>query len=482
MGKMTDVTVAIDELDLAMDNPRLPRTAESREEALEALVRDDAVIDVAESIAQRGGLNPLERLGVYLDKDAGRPSYIALEGNRRVAALMLLSDPDILPKSVPQRSAILDRLRVAGASIDFDTVPAVLFEEPVDASEWVDLLHLPLSKAPAGRKRWDPQQQTRRGSGRNTEALRLLDFIVEQKFATSREMQRKITTLDRLVQTDERCRLIGVSKSQGQLKRVLPWRVFQVGLSKIVEDIVTGRLNSRSLNNKDELNAYAQMIFELMGSPRSENYVEPRDLKPSKAEKAEGQGPNQTQADRSTNTSSTGNGTGSSSPPGPSDNAPEDDETHHEEPDGDGDSGASSRTKVFEDPKVKKALKKRGFEKFLALYQSVTTISAESHPMLVVIGIQSLLDSLTRAAKPKATGKLATRIMGVDSVKALSLGPEASALSSIIQNIDTYANLSKHHERGVFRSGRQLVADMPLLTPIIVALAAETAKMWIEDD
>ena len=240
MGKVTDVIVGIDELDLAMDNPRLLRDADSRQEALSTLVRKEAIIDIAESIADRGGLNPLERMGVYLDESTGRTTYIALEGNRRVAALMLLMDPDALPGDVPSRKILVERLRRASAVIDFDTVPAVLFEDPDDAEDWVDMLHLPISSAPAGRKRWDTQQQTRRGSGRNTEALRMIEFIVGRGAATNEEMKEKITTLDRLLAANERCRLLGLRKGGGELKRILPWHLFRIGFERIVEDTVGG--------------------------------------------------------------------------------------------------------------------------------------------------------------------------------------------------------------------------------------------------
>ena len=211
-----------------------------------------------------------------------------------------------------------------------------------------------------------------------------------------------------------------------------------------------------------------------MGSPKREDYVKPRALEPSKSELKSDKKDGESKASEA----DPGKGGTKDSNGSPHTEDPDEEDSGSDE----GSAEAGSSTRIAQDRKIVKALKPKELEKFRHLYDSITTVSAEKHPMLVVIGVQSFLDSLTQAARPKASGRLHARIVGTQAVKDLDLGPSASAIITILQNIDTYANLSKHHERGTFRSGRQLVVDMPLLTPVIEALLQEAKNMWTKDE
>jgi hypothetical protein len=84
-GMMGPVDLTIEQLSLDTENPRI-NSAASQREALEKVIADEAekLIRLARSIARRG-LNPMDRLLVFRPK--GSRTYIAVEGNRRVAAL-----------------------------------------------------------------------------------------------------------------------------------------------------------------------------------------------------------------------------------------------------------------------------------------------------------------------------------------------------------------------------------------------------------
>ena len=109
--------VSVDELRLDARNPRIQRAGErlSQEEILRILWREYSVDEVAWSIA-RNGYFPHELLFVAEESDA----LVVIEGNRRLAAVRLLREPDLrkklnatdLPEIPPEDIAALAALPV----------------------------------------------------------------------------------------------------------------------------------------------------------------------------------------------------------------------------------------------------------------------------------------------------------------------------------------------------------------------------------
>lgn len=87
--------IPLDRLQLNLANPRHDEV-EGRDEAMIELLANEQVLELARDIASVGGINPLERLGVFPlegTEGEGEPFYAAAEGNRRLTALLLLEDP-----------------------------------------------------------------------------------------------------------------------------------------------------------------------------------------------------------------------------------------------------------------------------------------------------------------------------------------------------------------------------------------------------
>ena len=90
---MPSIDLLVDQLLLDTNNPRI-RDAHKQRDALQKVIEDqgDKLAVLAESIA-RNGLNPVDRLLVVADS---KNNYVVLEGNRRAAALKILSNPAVL--------------------------------------------------------------------------------------------------------------------------------------------------------------------------------------------------------------------------------------------------------------------------------------------------------------------------------------------------------------------------------------------------
>ncbi|WP_143748478.1 hypothetical protein [Mesorhizobium carmichaelinearum] len=117
---MPDVSLRIEHLVLDTDNPRITHAA-GQQEALQKVVRDQKtkLVRLAESIVEHG-LSPIEKMMV-LEVTEKPKRYIALEGNRRVAALKLLANPAVMTglvipaamqKAIERLASVFDKSKV----------------------------------------------------------------------------------------------------------------------------------------------------------------------------------------------------------------------------------------------------------------------------------------------------------------------------------------------------------------------------------
>ncbi|MGK6317942.1 hypothetical protein [Sphingomonas sp. DT-204] len=79
---------AVLDLLLNRDNPRHV-SKENQEQVIEYLLADEEVYNLARHMSQNG-INPLEVVAVFPDEDG---NLIVAEGNRRICAAQLLTDP-----------------------------------------------------------------------------------------------------------------------------------------------------------------------------------------------------------------------------------------------------------------------------------------------------------------------------------------------------------------------------------------------------
>lgn len=155
----TSADVPVDRLDFDPANPRLPASVDASDigEVLKFMLDDAGLIDLASSIAAQGFF-PGEPLLCCPDPElaAGtKPSppdentrYTVVEGNRRLAAVMLLRNPDV----APSRKKAIRELAEAGAP---DHLPAILFPRRDDILDYLGYRHI------TGIKEWEPLAKAR---------------------------------------------------------------------------------------------------------------------------------------------------------------------------------------------------------------------------------------------------------------------------------------------------------------------------------
>ena len=193
--------IPVSRLHLHLENPRHDPLA-SEAEAIAQLCSEELIAELATDIAARGTLSPLEILGV-MPMDGHPGHYVALEGNRRTCALILLSDPDRAPKAYRAQLQ-----RISAERTPPKEVQAHVFPSAAEAKQWIDLRHLGLQGG-AGTKDWTPTQQARaagdnvKTSARaNTLALAVLDRLVARGLLTAKQRaQMSLSTLTRYLGT-----------------------------------------------------------------------------------------------------------------------------------------------------------------------------------------------------------------------------------------------------------------------------------------
>ncbi|HEV7416959.1 MAG TPA: ParB N-terminal domain-containing protein, partial [Tianweitania sediminis] len=146
---MASKSLKTDDLLLDLNNPRISKSSSQRE-ALQKIIEDQDVklAALAQSIVQ-DGLNPMDRLLIVkAEEDAGK--FVVIEGNRRLAALKILTNPAVL-SGLEVRPPLQRRLEALSA--EFDQAPL----------RTVDCFELPDRSAGA---MWIKQRHTGENEGR----------------------------------------------------------------------------------------------------------------------------------------------------------------------------------------------------------------------------------------------------------------------------------------------------------------------------
>lgn len=247
------------------DNPRITHAA-GQQEALQKVVKDQKakLVRLAESIVEHG-LSPIKKLMVLQISD--RPKrYIALEGNRRVAALRILSNPAVMsgldmPDNL-QRS--LEKLASIFNKNEVEPIEAYEVPSREDGRFWIELEHNGEDEG-RGVVNWKPVVAAR--FRKREPAIQALDLVLEHGGLTEQEAEDirskfSLTTLRRVIETQPALSLLGLSVKDGQLRTDLAANEVIKPLRRLVREIAEKKVTSRSFNKGadivDHLNGFGK--------------------------------------------------------------------------------------------------------------------------------------------------------------------------------------------------------------------------------
>lgn len=250
---MGAIDLKIDDLLLDAENPRFTKGGGQRE-VLQKILDDqnEKLFALAENIVD-DGMNPMDRLLVMSsDKHPGK--YIALEGNRRVAALKILANSNILT-GMEIKNSLRQRFEKLAKDFDKNQVePIAGFKVPNRATgiSWILLRHTGENEG-RGVVSWSGLAASRfRGS---EPALQALDFVKNKGDLTVAEKgliestRYPITTLDRLLSSRDVRQKIGVDVKASKLVSDLPAEEIMKPLRRMVLDLATKRVTVSDLKD-----------------------------------------------------------------------------------------------------------------------------------------------------------------------------------------------------------------------------------------
>ncbi|MER9191480.1 ParB N-terminal domain-containing protein [Mesorhizobium australicum] len=140
--------VSLDDLALDPENPRLPTTVKRDPVSmLQYIARTSSITELMTAIGQHGYF-PGEPL-IVVPSGKKSPKYLVVEGNRRLTALKLLANPDLMPKNASIRTT------AAEAEHRPTHVPCIRFDARDEVINYLGYRHI------TGIKQWEPLAKAR---------------------------------------------------------------------------------------------------------------------------------------------------------------------------------------------------------------------------------------------------------------------------------------------------------------------------------
>lgn len=279
---MPDVKL-VSPADLLLDpiNPRQPQPNRGQREALRELAQllDRKLLRLAQDIVSYG-IDP-STLPIVMASGDDAKRYIVLEGNRRLAALKALENPDVLTGAIPPST--LQDIRAQSKKYQdkpVETMLCLVVKNREEADHWIELRHSGQMEG-AGILPWasDDTARWRARSGKAEFYTQILNYLETRGQLTPEKRRGKwTTTFKRLVNTPELREKLGIDLSEGELHIVGDATRVTKALMHVVNDVASGKVTSRTMANKPDRLRYANSL------PAS--IVVPTTKKPSGSTKA----------------------------------------------------------------------------------------------------------------------------------------------------------------------------------------------------
>lgn len=242
--------VALSELLVDVENPRFSDVIENQNDAIITIAKkqDKKLIKLAEDIDEFG-VNPAELL-IVLPYEKSDKYYIVLEGNRRIAALKILENPEIIKNAV--KGSLYEKMKKIGSDYEknpIDGIDCVVFDSREEANHWIELKHTGENDG-AGVVSWGSPEidRFRRRAGQKSETEQILEFLQKRNFI-SNETRRNtpISSLKRLLSTPHVRMKLGIEYDNGIVKTKLSEDEVAKGLTKVVEDLSTQTIRTSNI-------------------------------------------------------------------------------------------------------------------------------------------------------------------------------------------------------------------------------------------
>ncbi len=242
-------------------------TVASQKEAIETMIEDqnDKLFRLAEHIV-KNGLNPNDIIQVS-PSSHDSSQYNVLEGNRRVVALKLMHNPDLIDHS--KRQALkkkFKKLHEENKSNIIKEIECIVYDDPSEADKWIKLKHAGQSNG-IGTVDWDAQQILRfeeKVEGKSSSSLQVINLLKKSSAISDETKSKlgnvKITNLDRLISDPDVRSFLGIEIYDGIIQSNVDEKEVLKGLRYIINDLLDPKFIVKKIYTKDDRKDYIKQI------------------------------------------------------------------------------------------------------------------------------------------------------------------------------------------------------------------------------
>lgn len=265
--------IRITDLLLNPSNPRF-NPVQHQKETILSMIEDQQgkLVALAEHILENG-LNPTDIILVCPNQN----QWLVLEGNRRVTALKLVNEPDLVPTQFGKLKRDFQKLNAILDNSILENIPCVVIEDRATANEWIRLKHTGENDG-AGTVRWDGQQTSRfsyQVSGATDSRIIFFDYLKELDAIPLSYKERfsyiKKTNFDRLMGDPDVRALIGVESAGGKFSLINGVNAY---LLEILYDLAFTDLSVGQIYRKEDRKGYLTDIIQRVATKQSGQHNE----------------------------------------------------------------------------------------------------------------------------------------------------------------------------------------------------------------
>ena len=260
IGVSTMPVIALTNLLLDVINPRFVTEQDNQRVAIRNMASEqgEKLLNLADDIVNFG-VDP-SSLAIVIPHAQNAGRHIVVEGNRRVAALKLLHNPELLQGAwEPQAEHQLRNLSDSFGKAPINDVQCVVLQDREAANHWILLRHRGEQQG-RGIVAWDgtaaARYEERRGGGRAQAALQAIDLVRQKGKLDQPVLDRlgdvPITTVQRLLNDPQVRTMLGVDLENGKLTTRLPEQEVLKGLTRIIRDAALGQLKVSRVDTKED--------------------------------------------------------------------------------------------------------------------------------------------------------------------------------------------------------------------------------------
>lgn len=243
-------------LSVNIENPRFEMVGSQRE-AISHMIDDQGqrLSKLAQDILDNG-LNPSDLI-IVTKHEKSEGHYNVLEGNRRITALKLLANPDLIPDKHKSLLNTFKKLSERFYLNPISELPCVVFDDEQLANRWIKLKHTGANDG-IGVVSWDAQQKARfeeRVEGKSSYALQVIDFLGKQEIED--DLKKNLNKLpsssvQRLVTDPDFRNVVGLDIKDGKLYTKLPQEEVTKPLVKMAKDLLRDDFTVKEIYYKDD--------------------------------------------------------------------------------------------------------------------------------------------------------------------------------------------------------------------------------------